>query len=224
MLRARLAVIVGSWLVSCGCFCGAVFSWAEDEVVVSGAGSGDEHQDFSILFSVKNIVELPDGRYEVRPPAGWDQLSRTHADDGVVEVRFPAPLQLLDAEEVIGWSMWDIKVADLSLLDAEAPVCASFSRTSGDGSTPGVYPRLGASVVHDTDRLYRVVVWGEDLNTDRWLRLGEIRVGHGSQSRYRWVGEFVALPVAFAVDVVATPVILATGLLLLVTGALPAGP
>jgi hypothetical protein len=182
-----------------------VSTWADDEVVVTGAGSGEGHQDFSILFAVKNVAGLKDGTYEIRPPTAWESAPRTLAADGIVDAAPQPPLSLAPADDVIGWGWWDIKVAEVDPDRIRDPVTSFFDRTSGDGSKPGDFRRLGASVVRSSGREYHVIVWGEDAATNHWLRLGTVTVGHGSQLPGRKATQVVAFPVALVADVVIFP-------------------
>jgi hypothetical protein len=115
------------------------------------------------------------------------------------------PLSLAPADDVIGWGWWDIKVAEVDPDRVREPVTSFFDRTSGDGSKPGDFRRLGASVVRRSGREYQAIVWGENATANRWMRLGTVTIGHGSQFSGRKAVEVVALPVAFATDVVIFP-------------------
>jgi hypothetical protein len=84
-------------------------------------------------------------------------------------------------------------------------VSSSFTRTTGDGSVPGEFRRLGVSIVRDSNRVYRLMLWGEDPDTDHWLRIGLLQLGRGTQSSLRTIVKVFLLPLAFAVDLGVIP-------------------
>src|SRR5262245_29577605 len=93
--------------LSCSsCCCEAVKKWGDNEVVVCGAGIGEGNRGFSVTLYVKNIDDLPEGRYEIRPPEAWDRDPRRVGSDGVEEVALTSRLELRDAREVNGWGPW----------------------------------------------------------------------------------------------------------------------
>jgi hypothetical protein len=66
-------------------------------------------------------------------------------------------------------------------------------------------PTTGVSIVRDSNRVYQLTVWGEDPDTDHWLRIGLLPIGRGTQSSLRTIAKAFLLPVALAVDVAVIP-------------------
>jgi len=73
---------------------------------------------------------------------------------------------------------------------------------------PGEFRRLGVSTVRDSNRDYRLILWGEDPDTDHWLRIGVVTVGRGTQSPLRAIVRAVLLPFALAIDIGIVPLAL----------------
>ena len=180
----------------------ALRSWGNDEVVFSGAGNPDAggHRDFSVLLVVKNVSGLKAGRYEIRQPKSWETAPRRRGTDGIDEVVLPSPLALTSADKSGTWYWWDIKVAEVGPKQERKTVSSFFTRTTGDGSVPGEFRRLGVSIVRESKREYRLILWGEDPGTAHWLRIGVVSIGHGTQSSLRPIVKSVFLPFAFAID------------------------
>jgi hypothetical protein len=196
--------------LSChGCCCRQVREWGDDEVVVSGAGTGEGNREFSILLSVKNITGVSEGRYEIRPPADWSRLPRVGSPDDVLDVTLKTPLDLKDARDVGRWGPWNLRVCEVPVGSSSGSVKALFEGKTTDGPDLNDFARLGATVLRAPDRSYRVVMWGEDSAEDRWLRLGTVPIGQGTQSPLRKPVEFILLVFAFLVDLVAVPLIVA---------------
>jgi hypothetical protein len=202
-----LVVCVGVIVASKGPSSAALQSWARDEVVLFGSGNANAggHRDFSVLLSVKNVAGLEYGLYEVRQPKSWDTAPRRHGDDGVDEVVLETPLSLISARNSGEWHWWDIKISQVAPSRARNRVSSFFTRTTGDGSVPGEFRRLGVSIVRDSNRVYRLILWGEDPDTDHWLRIGLLPLGRGTQSSLRTIAKAFLLPVALAVDVAVIP-------------------
>lgn len=200
---ALLVVCAGVIFVSKGPSSAALRSWARDEVVLFGAGNANAggHRDFSVLLSVKNVAGLENGLYEVRQPKSWDTAPRRRGEDGVDEVVLETPLALTSAGQSAEWGQWDIKISQVPPSRARNSVSSFFTRTTGDGSVPGEFRRLGVSIVRDSNRAYRVIVWGEDPGTDRWLRIGVLPLGRGTQSSLRTIAKTFLLPLALALAV-----------------------
>lgn len=212
---ALLLVCLTISFASHGCSSAALRSWGTDEVVLYGAGNANVggHRDFSVLFLVKNVVGLENGKYEVRQPPLWETAPRRRGRDGIDEVELRSPPIIERARHDGEWGWWDIKVVDVPLGKAQNPVSSFFKRTTGDGSVPGEFRRIGVSVIRGSSRDYRLMLWGEDPATDHWLRIGVVPVGRGSQSAARAFVKFVVLPFAFAIDVGLVPLAFAVLLL-----------
>jgi len=160
----------------------ALLSWGRDEVVLVGAGNADAgHRDASVVLSVRNVAGLENGLYEVRQPKSWDTAPHRQGDDGIGEVVLDTPLSLASARNSRQWGWWDIKVSQVAPSRARDRVSSFFTRTTGDGSEPGEFRRIGVSIVRDSNRAYRLILWGEDPDTDRWLRIG-VRAGRSGHS------------------------------------------
>jgi hypothetical protein len=65
-----------------------------------------------------------------------------------------------------------------------------------------------ACIERGPDRNYRVHVLRGDPGRQRWVRLGTVEIGHGTQSAARGPLAWVALPVTAAVDLVTVPFLL----------------
>jgi hypothetical protein len=203
---ALLVVCVGVIVASKGPCSAALLSWGRDEVVLVGAGNADAgHRDASVVLSVRNVAGLENGLYEVRQPKSWDTAPHRQGDDGIGEVVLDTPLSLASARNSRQWGWWDIKVSQVAPSRARDRVSSFFTRTTGDGSEPGEFRRLGVSIVRDSNRAYRLILWGEDPDTDRWLRIGFVPVGQGTQSPFRTIANVFLLPVALAVDIAVIP-------------------
>jgi hypothetical protein len=216
-LRRRKFWVIVAGIASCvvinlschGCCSDVVREWGDDEVVVSGSGTGEGHRDSSVLLTVKNITGTSDGPYEIRPPADWNRLPRVASQDEVLDVTLTAPLKLNDARDVCRWGPWKHYVAEVPVGSTRGSVKALFGGKTTDGPGLNEFARLGATVLKGPDRSYRVVVWGEDSTRDRWLRLGTIDVGQGTQSSLRKPVAVILIVFAFLVDLVAVPLVYA---------------
>jgi hypothetical protein len=174
--------------------------------VLVGAGNADAGpRDASVVLSVRNVAGLENGLYEVRQPKSWDTARHRQGDDGIGEVVLDTPLSLASARNSRQSGWWDIKVSQVAPSRARDRVSSFFTRTTGDGSEPGELRRLGVSIVRDSNRAYRLILWGEDPDTDRWLRIGFVPVGQGTQSSFRTIANAFLLPVALAVDIAVIP-------------------
>jgi hypothetical protein len=202
-----LLVSLGILMASNGPSSAALQSWGRDEVVLFGAGNANAggHRDFSVLLSVKNVAGMENGLYEVRQPKSWDTAPRRRGEDGIDEVVLEVPLSLTSARNSGEWYWWDIKVSQVAPSLARHKVSSFFTRTTGDGSVPGEFRRLGISMVRDSRRDYRLTLWGEDPETDHWLRIGVLPLGRGTQSSLRAIAKAFLLPVALAVDIAVLP-------------------
>jgi hypothetical protein len=148
---------------------------------------------------------MENGLYEVRQPKSWETAPRRRGEDGIGEVVPEMPLSLTSARNSGEWYWWDIKVSQVAPSLARNRVSSFFTRTTGDGSVPGEFRRLGISIVRDSRRDYRLTLWGEDPDTDHWLRIGALPVGRGTQSSFRPIAKAVLLPVALVVDIAVIP-------------------
>jgi hypothetical protein len=202
-----LLACIGVLLASKGPSSAALQSWGKDEVTLFGAGNANAggHRDFSVLLSIKNVAGMENGLYEVRQPKSWDIAARRGGEDGIDEVVLETPLSLTRARNTGEWYQWDIKVSQVAPSLAHSRVSSFFTRTTGDGSVPGEFRRLGVSIVRDSSRDYRLTLWGEDPETDHWLRIGDLILGRGTQSSLRASAKAVLLPVALAVDIAVIP-------------------
>ena len=222
---ALLLVCLAISLAANGCASAALRSWGKDEVVLHGAGNAEAgHRNFSVLFAVKNVSGLKEDTYEVRQPERWDAAPSHAGTDGIEELAAAAPLSLSPAPGGGEWYWWDIKVAEVPPGKVRNPVSSFFKRTTGDGSVPGEFRRLGVSIVRDAARDYRVILWGENPRTNHWLRIGVVPVGRGTQSSLRPIVKFVFLPFALAIDIGLVPLscaVLLLGLLLTVRRSVP---
>lgn len=178
--------------------------------VIHGAGNATagRHRDVSVLLSVKNVAGLENGLYEVQQPHSWDTAPRRRSNGGVDEVALESPLSLTRARNSGEWYRWDIKLTEVPPSQARSRVSSFFRRTTGDGSVPGEFRRLGVSIVRGSNRDYRVILWGEDPDTDHWLRVGVVNVGRGTQSSLRTILRAVLLPFALAIAVGVIPLAL----------------
>jgi hypothetical protein len=129
--------------------------------------------------------------------------------DDVLEVTLKTPLKLEDARDVLRWGPWDLRVREVPVGSSSGSVKALFGGKTTDGPDLNDFARLGATVLQGPDRSFRVVVWGEDSAKDRWLRMGTIPMGQGTQSSLRKPVEFILLGFAFVVDLVAIPLVFA---------------
>jgi hypothetical protein len=128
--------------------------------VLFGAGNANAggHRDFSVLLSVKNVAGLENALYEVRQPKSWDTAPRRHGDDGIDEVVLETPLSLTSARNSGEWYWWNIKISQVAPSRTRNRVSSFFTRTTGDGSVPGEFRRLGVSIVRDSNRVYRTLI------------------------------------------------------------------
>jgi hypothetical protein len=191
MRRLALALVGGCALLSTGCVTMDLFAWSRDEVTVDGS-----------RLSVKNVDALPDDFYAIIGPASVPEQPVVEADDGILSLS--APIELSVAKWPGGSGAIEFRGMDLS--DARQPFLPLGE----------VVLATVACVDRGPDRDYRVYVLRGDPSRQRWVRIGTVEIGHGTQSAARGPLSWVALPVTAAVDLVTLP-FLAVGALVMVS-------
>jgi hypothetical protein len=157
------------------------------------------------MLSVKNVPTLPDGNYSIVGPPSWPQQPVVEGDDGILSLSPPIDLRLVEHQgnarqvDAAGPDKPDvIDFRGMDLSDARQP----FS--------PGGEVVMATVVCIDRlpGRNFRIHVLRGDSALKRWVRIGTIDVGPGSQSGARRPLYWAALPVTVAVDIVTLPVLL----------------
>ena len=192
MRRLAMALVGGCALLSTGCVTTSLFAWSRDEVTVEGG-----------MLRVKNVDTLPDGFYAIIGPASWPQQSVVEAEDGILSLS--PPIDLSVAKSSSGPDAIEFRGMDLS--EAREPF-----RPLGE-----VVMATVACVDRGPDRDYRVYVLRGDASRQRWVRLGTVDIGHGTQSAARGPLTWVALPVTAAVDLVTLPFLAVAGIVVACT-------
>lgn len=191
----RVVLLVG--LLSSSCLTEATLRWMEEEVAVIGSTT-DQAADHHVLFGVKNIGGVGEGLnvFDVTIPANWVWRARTETSAGLVELRdlLPYSSASFHGEPV------DVRstVVALTQKTCRLPPPA-LMLPEDDVLKP---PRYGYEL-HRSGRQYGVTIYGELAEEKRWVRLTSLPIGRGKQTRARKVMGTLALPFAFAVDLVA---------------------
>jgi hypothetical protein len=180
MRRLAMALVAGCAILSTGCVTTGLLGWSRDEVTVEGG-----------LLSVKNVDTLPDDFYAIIGPESWPQQSVVEADDGILSLS--PPIDLSVARNPGGPGAIEFRGMDLS--DAREPFLPLGE----------VVKATVACVDRGPDRDYRVYLLRGDPSRQRWVRLGTVEIGHGTQSAARGPLSWVALPVTAVVDLVTLP-------------------
>jgi hypothetical protein len=189
MRQFAVLLIGGCAILSTGCVTTGLFDWSRDEVTIAG------HK-----LRVKNVEKLPDDFYEIVGPASWPEQQVVEADDGILSLSPPIELSLTKGRG--GPGAIDFREMDLS--EARQP----FS-PRGE-----VVMATVACIDRGPDRNYRVQVLRGDSSRQRWVRIGTIEIGHGTQSAARAPLSWVALPVTAVVDLVTVPFLLVGAILM----------
>jgi hypothetical protein len=169
-----------------GCASTGLLAWGHDEVTVHGG-----------MIEVKNVPTLEDGGYFLAVPTDWSQRAVRPSEDGVLELSSLMSLSLQRQRQgsiphVDGFTpfLFELVVDDVRPDSAFEDVPAGA---------------IGACVEERSGRMFHVSVFGADQPRRRWIRLGVIDVGPGSQSGMRRPLSYVGLPFAAAADVVLVP-------------------
>jgi hypothetical protein len=187
-IRVTLFSLLLLPLLSSGCLTAAVKKWAEDEVHLIG-GRSDE----MLAFEIKNIHNFTDGTYGLFIPDRWE----------VVET------EILDSEEIAVVPQYDLTLTDdwgyyqgmaAERLEDDDVTASLSSRSSAD---PGNL--LSVRIEAGSGRHYRLTIYAADLRRSRWVRLGELDVGSGTQWPHRRATSFILYPIAVSVDIVTWP-------------------
>jgi hypothetical protein len=169
-----------------GCASIGLLDWGHDEVTVHAG-----------MIEVKNVPTLEDGGYFLAVPTDWGQQAVHPSEDGVLELSSPMSLSLQRQRQ--GSSPHDIGFTPfLFQLDVDDVRPDSAFEDVPAGA-------IGACVEERSGRRFHVGIFGADPSRRRWIRLGVIDVGPGSQSGLRQPLSYVGLPFAVAADVVLVP-------------------
>jgi hypothetical protein len=169
-----------------GCASTGLLAWGHDEVTVHAG-----------MIEVKNVPTLEDGGYFVVVPTAWSQQAVRPSEDGVLELSSLMLLSLQRQREgsiphVDGFTPFLFELD----MDDVRPDSAVENVPAG---------AIGACVEERSGRMFHVSVFGADPARHRWIRLGVIDVGPGSQSGMRPSISYVGLPFAVAADFVLVP-------------------
>jgi len=167
-----------------GCATTGVLQWGRDEVSIE-----------SSTLRVKNVPTMPDGLYSVDIPANWSRDTIVEAADGIFEIAPPATLSLSPASQ------------------SAKPDAAKFREVKKSDVLKGVLPSreagtdMGAYIDRLAGRNFRVHMLFDDATRHRWVRIGTVDIGPGTQWAIRRSTSYAALPGAVAVDVITLPVL-----------------
>lgn len=168
-----------------GCVTSRLLEWSHDEVSIK-----------SSTLQVKSVPTRPDGLYAVVVPADWSQEPVVEAADGLLELAPPAALLLSK-----GWQSENPGASKFRVMkksDAYRP----FSRSGVDGTETAAY------IDRRPGRNFRIHLLFGDETRHRWVQIGTVNIGPGTQSAMRRPIAYVALPGAVIVDVATIPVLL----------------
>jgi len=195
MRSAALVLGVVGLLTQSGCATMRLLDWSHDEV--------------SIKFStvkVKNVPSLPDGPYAIVVPTettDWSRQPVVETTDGRLELSPQATLLLTTGwQSAIPGSPW-FRVVEKA--DASRP----YSR-SGPVNT-----EFTAFIERLPGRNYRIHLLFGDETRHRWVQIGTVDIGPGTQSAMRRPIAYVALPGVVIVDVATIPVMIVVGVIMI---------
>jgi hypothetical protein len=163
------------------CVTREALAWGRDEVTVDDG-----------RLRVKNARSVSDGEYSIAVPKTWSEQRVVEARDGVLEVSPPMSVALDP-----GFSCRAIPFRPLDLRDAHARYAPIDAYTA----------EFAASIERRGHRVFRVHVFGGDRDRERWVRIGTIDIGPGTQWPIRKPLSWVAVPLAVPLDVVGLAMI-----------------
>jgi hypothetical protein len=163
-----------------GCVTRAVWEWQGDEVTVGVC-----------TLRVKNVATLPDDDYWIVAPPDRSGSSVVRGNDGIFELRPALPLSIEPGQPQNKL----VLMRAMELSEARSPYT-------------GRAEEVVACIEPLPQRSYRVHVLESDATLHRWVRLGTVDLGPGSQSGSRRTVAIVALPFTVAADIVSLPLLL----------------
>lgn len=212
-LWVALGIVVGCSTIVLSCGGSVVVSltdWADEEVRFSGAAwTNDDARDLFAMLSIKNIVGLEDGDYELVPPSCWQVARRGTTIPSIVNASSSEKLDIVDTRRGRPLGSWDAdgagSIVALPPSRARGSVSSCFDGPMWYDDDVKGRLRLGVTVTADTDRVYTVLLWGEDLERDSWINLGCRQLGRGTQSAQRPTIARALTPVGRVIDVIGQP-------------------
>jgi hypothetical protein len=213
-MRIWLALLlVVNTLVQSGCVTSALLDWRRDEVLVTDAalhrkaGPAGPDGNYVIIsqggLSVKNVPTRPDGFYLIIAPSVRPEHAVVEGADGILELAPPIALSLEapgKADNPAAIVCWK---ADQS--EARKPFAPSEDKEK----------EFIACIDLRPGRIFHVQVLHGDSSRRRWVRIGTIDLGPGTQSGSRVALSYAAMPFTVAVDIVTFPVVFIGALVLM---------
>lgn len=185
-------------LSSAGCVTASLLGFMSDEVAVRpSANRRIDMPATEVRLALKNVSNWTDGPYLLKIPGDWSQRPRQENSAGIIELVPPRVLALERAS--------DGDHAGVSFVLDQAMSGEEVVRQIPKDRLLGLC-ELGATVDRSEDRTFRIQVFGQDTELQRWVSIGAVELGPGTQSSTRTLIGAVLLPFAVVVDVIALPV------------------
>ncbi len=219
---ARIATFVVPLLG--GCVQASLREWGRDEVVVHGLATRtaeDERerrasleQDLSI--DVQNVDGLEDGTYSISIGCSSVMPPSHDGPDGVRQLDEPAIGGLRRSESnhrLAHWAdPWHVAEEPAPFVPPrldEASLAHPDARWERERNGKGGFdrpPELGTRLTRSDERDYELEIFAFDDDAKRWVRVGRLVIGRGTQSpALRKTAVVCLYPLAIVLDVVLTP-------------------
>ncbi len=173
-----------------------LWGWVSDEVTVAGQRMGSAGgAPTQVVVAVKNVPSMADGNYLLDASPAVAGRPVVEANDKFLEVR---PLDALTLK----------RFGDIGYV-ISAPWIFNVDAGDAQDTLDDIPQGSVSAFVEEESDVFRVHLVHADFDRDRWVRVGVVDIGPGSQSSARSLA-LIAMPVTIAWDVYTWPLGVAT--------------